>query len=495
LSIALVSTLSAEVSIGRVDAGNQLRYSLSEETNEEIFEDYFDIDYENGIFRARFRYEAFQPSEETRDRQGFVYRAVGAEKGPFTLWGGHFYELFGRGLAFRGYEDRDLRIDTSLDGFNLSGATGPVRFKGFSGRTAGESRVFHGADLELRAHSSLTVGGSYLNRREPATTGYNRIDTELGCVRGSGSMGPVDLYCELGHRSSVGERGRGTAAYATRTSYLFGAGIGLEYKNYWNMSLTAEGKEYTTPPPAYAEHSWALLARRGREVDSDDERGVLGRIDWQGEGLWGFAAAYAFTEDHGDQDPEDSINLGDIGDLLDGETLFQEASAEIRVGEYTETPITLVGGWTEDYLGTISSGGGAVEDRREYLTLIAEGHFPVYDRYSGRVQLSNQHTNGDAVGSYDLTHLEFELTKSPGISVALVCEFTNASKVQRELTWLHEFEERTTWVYAQTTLDIAEGHQIRIMAGSRPEGKVCAGGACRIVPEFKGVELSMVSIF
>lgn len=492
--ITFVSPLSADVSTGRVDAGNQLRYSLSEETNEEIFEDYFDVDYENGIFRARFRYEAFQPSEETRDRQGFVYRAVGAEKGPVILWGGHFYELFGRGIAFRGYEDRDLRIDTSLDGFNLSGATGPVRFKGFSGRTAGESNVFHGADIELRAHPSLSLGGSYLNRRESSTTGYDRPDAELGCARGSASLGPVDLYCELGHRSSAGERGRGTAVYAAFNSYLFGAGMGLEYKNYWNMSLTAEGKEYTTPPPAYAEHSWALLARRGREVDSNDERGLLGRVDWQGEGLLGFTMAYAFTEDHGDQDPEENANLGDIGDFSDGEMLFQEASAEIRLGEYTETPITVVAGWTEDYLGTISSGDGTVEDKREYLTLIAEGHLPVHDRYGARVQLSNQHTQGDAVGSYDLTHLEFELTKSPGISLALVYEFTNASATQQELTWLHEFEERTAWIYVQAVLDIVDGHQLRLMVGSRPEGKVCAGGACRIVPEFKGIELSMVSI-
>ena len=465
------------VSGGTVSAGNRLDYSLSSESSEEILEDYFDVDYLNGPFMARFRFEVFQPSEESRDRQGMVYRAVGGKAKGFELWVGHYYSLFGRGLAFRGYEDRELRVDTSLDGLHLTFDHRYGTLKGFSGRTAEESQVLHGIDGEVRPLSALVLGGSYVSRRRVSSTGYRKPGVELGSGRAQLTMGPVDFYGEYGERSGDGESPGGRGAYVAATGYVLDLGFSFEFKDYRDMSLKAEGKEYTNPPAALSEHSWALLAKHAHEMNVDDERGFLGQVEYMiGENI-GCNAAYASAEDHDDV------------------IVFEEATAELRLWDFSATPVHLIGGWTEEFKGTASSWQDIYDDRRNHVTVMGEGSFPIDETWSLKVLAGHQHTDGDAVGEYDLEHVELELTKSPALSVAVVGEWSNVSDNQRALPWLSVFSERTAWFYGQLFLNLTQEHQLRVMVGSRPEGKVCAGGACRIEPEFEGIELALISIF
>ncbi|MBN1423042.1 hypothetical protein JXA88_00660 [Candidatus Fermentibacteria bacterium] len=480
LCILMPSAASAD---GSISIGNSLRYSLSSETNQEILEDYFDADYSHGSFRARLRYEVFQPSEEQRDREGQVFRAVGGTTTWGSLWVGNFYELFGRGMAFHGYEDRDLRVDNSLDGVDLNLEHGPVAFQAFSGKTPGKTVVLHGMDGDLRLPLGIEAGGSYLSRRQTSSTGYNSPDLELGTGRMRVTAGPVDIFVEGGRRSksSAPEGGRGL--FASIGASVPGAALGLEYKDYRHMGVGAEGKEYTTPPPASVEHRWSLLARHSRDLNADDERGGLAQLEWQPSGLVGLSGAFSLTENH------------DSDRLFDAKRLFSEAMAEARIAELSSTPVTVAAAWTEEFLGPALTTSGPVDDRREHVTFIAEVTFPVQDPWSGRVSVEHQHTDGDAVGAFDLEHIEIEASRSPGISIAAVAEFSNVSAMQRDLPWLPVFEDETAWFYLQGIVDIVRGHQLRVILGSRPQGKVCAGGACRTVPEFKGLEVQLTSMF
>ena len=80
--------------------------------------------------RARgvgFRYEAFLPPFENKPdslRQGITQRYTEAafSSGGFRL--GNFYEIFGRGLLFRSYEERSLGVDSNMDGVLLWGTRG-----------------------------------------------------------------------------------------------------------------------------------------------------------------------------------------------------------------------------------------------------------------------------------------------------------------------------------------------------------------------------------
>ncbi len=469
-----------------LSVGNSLRYALSE-TNEEILEDYFDVDLTRGSFLARLRYEAFQPSEEKRDREGVVFRAAGVATRWATLWVGDFYELFGRGIAFHGYEDRDLRVDTSLDGLRLGleGARGSL--KAFSGRTPGKTTVFHGIDGEARLASWAFLGGSYVSRRPTSTTGYVSPDLELGVGRAGVrvepwrllgvTLGPSEVYLEGGERSKGEARDRGRGLFLSGGTVVAGAAVGVEYKDYSHMSLTAEGREYASPPPATLEHGWTLLARHAHELDANDEEGFLGRVEWQPVPMLGLTAAYVTAE------------------RQDGEPLLIEAMVETRVAERLATPLAVVGAWTEESLGTVVTASGTLEDTRRHLTVGGEVSFPLRGAWSGRLTYEHQHTEGDAVGEFDLDRVEAELSRAPGLSLAMVGEFSNVSDVQRGLPWLKTFADETAWFSLQGVIDVAAGHQVRVMVGSRPEGKVCAGGACRKVPAFKGIEVIATSVF
>jgi hypothetical protein len=491
VSLVIVSAGVAWASVdaggGTISIGNSLRYSLSQETNEEILEDYFDVDYTHGPFLARLRYEVFQPSEERRDREGQVFRAVGGETQWGTLWVGNFYGLFGKGMAFHGYEDRDLRVDTSLDGLSLDLEHGPASLKAFSGRTAAHTTVFHGADAEVRPLAGLALGGSYLSRRQTSSTGYVAPDLELGTGRIDVNVNPVGCFgldvgptylsAEAGQRSRSGAAERGEGWFAAVGTSLLGAAVGFEYKDYLHMGVVAEGKEYTTPPPAAMEHAWTLLARHSHELNPDDEKGFLGRLEWQATDIFGLTASYSVAQDQRDTE------------------VFSEAMAEARIAEVSRTPVTVACARTEEFLGVAPTADRNVDDRRTHLTFIGDVTFPLHGPWTGRFSGEHQHTDGDAVGEFDLEHLELEVSRSPGISVALVGEFSNVSRIQQDLPWLSVFEEQTSWFSAQCVLDIAPGHQLRVVAGSRPEGKVCAGGACRTVPAFKGIEAQLSSLF
>ncbi len=62
--------------------------------------------------------------------------------------------------------------------------------------------------------------------------------------------------------------------------------------------------------------------------------------------------------------------------------------------------------------------------------------------------------------------------------------------------WLiDKLGEETSWPLVELTLDLTTRHNLRIRAGGEKGGLVCSGGVCRFEEPFRGVKLSMTSIF
>lgn len=114
---------------------------------------------------------------------GVPYFYLKAKFRNVEVTGGNFYEQFGSGFILRTYEERSLGIDNSL--FGARAIVKPikgVRLKGLAGRQRRYWNYNHawlaGADLELsidqwvkaleQSGTYLTLGGSYLNKREGA---------------------------------------------------------------------------------------------------------------------------------------------------------------------------------------------------------------------------------------------------------------------------------------------------------------------------------------
>ena len=140
-----------------------------------------------GKFSAGVRYEAYLPPLQGFDQrykgQGIPYRFATYDAGRLAVTVGNFYEQFGSGLIFRAYEERNLGIDTSIDGLRvrvqpvpglrLTGLIGKQRFffdkapaivRGFDAEVS-LNELLPGLDS---AATRVTVGGSFVSKYQAA---------------------------------------------------------------------------------------------------------------------------------------------------------------------------------------------------------------------------------------------------------------------------------------------------------------------------------------
>ncbi len=107
-----------------VQANNDLQASHDVETDRDIVEDWFDLDLYGENFQLGLRYSSFAPpdpivSTDLKSSEGITHRFAELQLEATRLRVGTFTKLFGRGLVLRSFENRDLRVDTNLDGFLL----------------------------------------------------------------------------------------------------------------------------------------------------------------------------------------------------------------------------------------------------------------------------------------------------------------------------------------------------------------------------------------
>ena len=142
-----------------------------------------------GRLSAGVRYEAYLPPLQGFDQryrgQGVPYRYATYDAGKLAVTVGNFYEQFGSGLIFRAYEERNLGIDTSIDGLRVRAQPVPgVRLTGLMGKQRfffdKAPAIVRGFDAEVSlnelvpgldsAATRLTLGGSFVSSfRKPTT--------------------------------------------------------------------------------------------------------------------------------------------------------------------------------------------------------------------------------------------------------------------------------------------------------------------------------------
>jgi hypothetical protein len=177
----------------------------------------------SGKFSAGVRYEAYLPPLQGFDQryngQGIPYRYATYDAGRLAVTVGNFYEQFGSGLIFRAYEERNLGIDTSIDGLRVR--MQPVRGVRITG-LVGKQRYFfdkapaivRGADAEVSinelvpgldsAATRLTVGGSFLSKYQPADDPARILPENVGAGAGrmSISNGGFVFNAEYAYRAN-----------------------------------------------------------------------------------------------------------------------------------------------------------------------------------------------------------------------------------------------------------------------------------------------------
>jgi hypothetical protein len=472
LMLVAVSGQAAAQSPGyaNISASNQLEYSLEEGTNNEIVEDWFDFDYDLSPFELGFRYELYQPREnlitgarvDSSSTQGITYKYARYRGEKYSVTLGNFYTLFGRGMTLRLYEDRNIRVDNSMEGVLVEANPGRFKLKALTGRmtsndparfpTIPRSRVdqLHAVDIEADVVGSLTLGTSYLSSRSKSF-----VKKELATFRGEASLWLLDLYGEYGKLNDVSENGDGF--YFATSFNTAGFGLSVEYKNYDKFAFRASDfTDYNNPPALSREHTYALLNRHPHQLNADDEEG------YQIEATW--------SPDY------NTTVLGNVSNTWD-------SRRAVAAFDYSEE---LGDSHTKNYSPVVEV---------EYL---------LDDINSVRAEFQHQHTVGDTVffsdaegdffwlGEFDHEYILFEYSRAPKWTFSLVTEWTN--KIEEQLL-PGETKDRTRWIFGSVSYNISESNNISVMYGTRHGGFNCVGGVCRFEPEFKGLEVKLFTRF
>jgi hypothetical protein len=447
-----------------LSASNQLEYSLDRKNKEDIFHDWFDLNWTYDFYNLGLRYEAHQPDDWGETYQELSYRYFQLSSEFIELTFGNYYAMFGRGLILRSYENRDLRHDNNLDGvkgiLDLDGHALTLLWGTPRGKYERINDPLFGADAKITASDWITLGGSYLRTDITGVGFFQLYGGNLGFA-----FPHLDFYAEYARKNNPSEKFEekdGNGFYLSSNLYWSGFALSLEYKDYERFEFTHGEVTYNNPPSLVKEHAYTLLNRHSYVLKLHDEKGFQVQAFSSPSEELSLVANYSYTTDHKDK------------------LIFSEIYAE---AEY-------------DYqdLATIKTGFSRMENKKEAgLPYILS---PIFDL---TYYLSEQNSiaflwehlwisqyDGD-VTYYDQI-ISLSLSHSPFISLTFAHERTTQWKTK---AW----SGKKSWFITTLDLALSEKHNLSLSFGSRRAGKVCSGGVCTQRPALDGGEIKLLSQF
>jgi hypothetical protein len=443
---------------------NQFEFTHWYDYNRRIVENWSDALYQYRFFQTGARFEINRPPDPFIFPQDsllknyeltFAFTEVHFKK--LNVRAGNFYTMFGRGLSLRTFEDRNLRVDNNLLGAKAELTLDRLAFKALVGQMRDkynrrQDRLY-GADVEVQPFTFLRFGGNLLQTDSPES------GRGIGALRSDLNFSWGTFYAEFA-------KPQGVFPWSQYIGFTAGTGaftLLMEYKDYNHLGFKSSyGTEYNAPPALTREHSFTLLNRHPHALNSNDEKGTQIEVTWTPASACDVTFNHSLTRSHADI------------------ALFEEYYAEIHhllFDDHLET--RLAAAWNSDFT-----------TNTENITTIVDPQVTLTSRDLIHLSWQHQHTkNRFDLSEYDTELLQFEYSRSPYGSFALVGEYTNQNQL------INVEMERHVWFYGQISLNLAKNQELSLLYGSRQAGFVCVGGICRYEPEFRGLEIKVVNRF
>jgi hypothetical protein len=477
---------------------NQLEYSYDVDKKLEIFENWLNLDFRKSIFSAGIRLDVFQPNDPNpsisrgKDRYAdisFKYFGVklGNAREGLNITVGNFYELFGRGMVLKSYEDRNIRIDNNLLGVKVEGSYAKFKLTALTGMaenmSAERNDILHAADLEYRGFKPIKMGASFASNQPKG----DEARTHLAAVRIEPSIWNFDFYGEYGIKQNEDikenifngdESLAGKAFYGSMNFYLTSFSFSGEYKFYDNYSFTSSDGTiaYNTPPALRSDYSYMLLNRHPSALNPNNEKGFQVEASYSLSEHTNFTANYAETKTLSSRSLYQRIRKiqTNSSSFLPIQTQLKQFFGQAQ-HKWTESLTTIAAfGYSEELSGNTKS-----------ITPILENRIYLDDINSFKIVLEHQLTNNRTTSEqyYDSVLL-LEYLRSPKLSIALVTEMETREPEEGRIV-------RKIYSFVQVGYKFGQHMDVSILVGSRQAGNICIGGVCRFEPEFSGVELKM----
>ncbi|HDR05673.1 MAG TPA: hypothetical protein ENN84_10585 [Candidatus Marinimicrobia bacterium] len=431
-----------------------LEFSQDTEKNKRYMENWSTLLANYGAWEIGLRYEMHLPPQAyspDTSGQGIYQRRAVYRSDRWQITTGNFYGSFGQGLILAAYENRDLRWDTNIDGFKIATQRTFVDLQLLAGRMRALSgkrlNPIYGSELTLHTLQFADIGAALLTMESRSageqtwSSAFSKIILPYG-----------DLYGEYAIRNMATPLTNGKAFYINANFFLSKFSIRGEYKNYQQFELY-DGVIYNNPPTAVKEHQYALLGRHQHIITPNNEEGYLAEISW--------LPAFGYLEFHYSA-AQNSY----------GKQVWEEI--------YTHFDLFAPGEWNWTLIG----------DRQEnlearYLNAVLSASTPLFRKLSFKTAFEHQHATILLTERmyYDQA-IMLSVSHSAGLSLAYLAEWST-----------DQFSEKKFWHALQVDYKLGTHIDMTFFAGSRREGKVCAGGVCVIKPEFTGAEMRLSGTF
>ncbi len=460
-----------------VTVTDRFEYSYATDTRREIVENWLDLSLQralgDGQLRAGLTLDSQSPAEEGGRRNEVTHRWFEMVREGVTVRAGTFHGLFGRGLIFNAWQDRNLRIDTRLDGVIATVRHGDLAATAFTGTPSARALDLRGADLEWAAGHGLACGFSGLTWANDATAGSGAVDREWAAgFRARQSRESVDWYVEVAGRNRLSldafdfdaagdDPRRGWALYGNLNLYRGPVTVSWEGSDYEDFELVAraDGATSLNRPPALAgEYAWTLLNRAPHVLNATDEKGHNLDVTWAGPGGLTAKASAARLRRH------------------DGGTVYEA--------------VYVAAGREQDGGLGVNAALGFQDSEGLRQTAAVDVTWGGAGRAGWSLQAEHQHVRmgggaGFDLGAYDQQWLKLECATTFDWTLGAVVELNNKYEAQRS-----PGEDAGPFVALQATRRLAGGATLSLWAGERQQGFLCSGGVCKYEPAFSGLELT-----
>jgi len=484
-------TLSGKLGMPKgLRLANHLEYSYDNKRDIEILENWFQLDYRKGIFFAGFRFETFQPNDPnpsiSRGKNIFGdidYKYAGIKIGSLKeylkITTGSFYQLIGRGMILKSYEDRTIRVDNNLFGIKLNARYHNLSFIALSGSAANFNNerkdAVHAFDAEYKFSSFLSAGATFATN-SPGNTSAAR--TTIMSARILPKFDNFDIYFEYGLKKNKDEKKAigsktfvGKGIYGNMNFYFGKLSFSGEYKYYDNFAFTSSDGTvtYNTPPSLRQDYSFTLMNRHPSPLDQNNEKGYQLALNYNPSEKDFLQVNYGITK-----------TLPASSYYVTGNTVSQKQFEEV-FGEWERD-------WNDSFFTLLGLGyNHELSSNTKNLTPVFEGRYYFNEINTLKITLEHQNTenlfNGE---NYFSDFAVIEYLRAPKLSIAIASEMkTTQVDVNRTI--------RKFWGFIRFGYKIGMHTDISLLVGSRQAGNICVGGVCRYEPEFSGVELKMLT--
>lgn len=514
-----IALLAADAGAFTISGQNEARYGRGLQPGRGItgdfhyFENYLDLTAGYSDFRFYLRQAYKTPGEYDQQASGlkaFDKTYVEYAKEHYSLRGGDFYRVWGKGLLFGNQELRDLNSDSGLKGFLAEARVG-----GF------EASVIRGVEPDTSGSPMEAAEGGYLSQRLPMDfrlgAGYFHMEAgprhpefERHGFEAEKSFDWGSFYAVYASDRLSGEWETGIgkphrfyhAFFATGSIYGDGWSVYYDYRNYRLLTFY-EVKPYIGdvrqpilqyPPTGRPENTFRLMDAYPRILRYHDDIGYqieLTANRWEWELLLNYSIAA--EESESSFFPDLTEHLSPYHGIL--------FKADRQLGQRDKLGVRAAGQRDVELQFEFPDGGRDYnKSKRIGLGLDYEHIFPMDISLSGELQAMS------VVNLYGVPPEEKFWEQYLGVtagkggwgSLTLGVMRSEWDAIVEGAAWPEGIigsGGSRSWPSALLVIQAIENHRLDFFYGYERGGLSCAGGVCRVVNPFKGVKLTLTSSF